>query len=274
MPLFISLVGCQPKSVATNVPEKGMEQFSHDMSFHAAHTLRPADNKPIDGKDIQLTVSERKVKAYWVPPQPGHGQCVLMVHEWWGLNDNIRQTADMMNKRAGYGVLALDLYEGKVATNGDEAQKYMDAVDKMRASATVNAGLRALKAGVDGSTPASKVGTIGFCFGGGWSQKAAIMGGDTVQACVIFYGMPTSAPAELDRLTAPVLFVSGKQDKWITPDVVSEYKKAMEAAGKPIEAVEFDADHAFANPSSKSYKTKEAEEAWNKTFEFYKKTLG
>jgi len=274
VPVLIAIAGCQPKPAAVDSSDMGMSQFSNDKDFHAAHTLAPAENKPIEGKDIQIKVGEGTAKAYWVPPQPGHTEAVLMVHEWWGLNANIRQTADTVNKKAGYGVLAIDLYGGKVATNGDDAQKYMDGVDKVKGASTINAALKALKNGVEGGPPATKIGTIGFCFGGGWSHKAAIMGGDNVQACVIFYGMPSMAPAELERLKAPVLFVSGKQDKWITPEVVSDFKRAMESAGKPMEAVEYDADHAFANPSSKSYKSKEAQEAWDKTFDFFKKNLG
>ena len=193
MPL-IAMVACQPQSTAQIPQDKGMEPFAKDKEFHKAHTLREPTGVAPKGKEVVLKVGESKVKCYWNAPKEGQGQVVLMIHEWWGLNDNIRETADALGKETGYGVLAVDLYEGKVAKNADEAAKAMAAVNATKASATVNAAIRAIKNGVDGTKPASKFGTIGYCFGGGWSHKAAIMGGKDVQACVIYYGMPVIAP--------------------------------------------------------------------------------
>jgi len=274
LPVLVAMVGCQPPVSAVVRQEKGMEQFANDKEFHSAHTMSEVKAKPILGKDIEFTVGEGKAKAYWTAPAEGHDQSVIMIHEWWGLNDHIRQTADMVHEKTGYGVLAVDLYEGKVAKTPDDAGKYMAAVDQKKASSTLNAAIRLLKAGVDGSKPSSKLGTIGFCFGGGWSHKAAIMGGDSVKACAVFYGQPTVAPGELERLIAPVLFVWPNKDKWINKEMVDGFKSAMEAAGKPLEVLEFSADHGFANPSSKSYQSKESQEAWDKTLEFLKKNLG
>jgi len=251
-----------------------MEQFTKDKEFHSAHTLREPSGEKLQGKDVTLTVGDAKVKCYWDAPKEGHDQVVLMVHEWWGLNDNIRETADKLQKETGYGVLAVDLYEGKVAKNADEAGKYMGAVDSTKASATINASLRAIKAGVDGTKPPSKIGTIGYCFGGGWSHKAAIMGGKDVQACVIYYGMPTISPGELERMSSPVLFVFAKKDKWINADVLDGFRTAMQNASKPLQVEEYDADHAFANPSSQSYQSQAAQDAWTKTLAFFKKNLG
>lgn len=276
--LAFTLVACQSQSGTVAAPpqqdQKGMEKFATDKDFHKAHTLRQPDKVQLKGKEIEFAVSEGKAKAYWVAPVEGHKQAVLMIHEWWGLNDNIRQTADMLNSKAGFGVLAVDLYGGKVATNAEEAGKLMAAVDQKQASATINAALRLLKSGVAGSAPSDKLGTIGFCFGGGWSHKASIMGGSNVQACAVFYGMPTTAPGELERLSAPVLFVWPNKDKWINKSVVDGFKTAMDAAGKSLDIEEYDADHAFANPSSKSYQEKDSQDAWAKTIKFLMKNLG
>ena len=250
-----------------------MEQFAKDKEFHAAHTLTPSATSVVKGKDIEFSVGEGTAKAFWASPKEGHTQTVLMVHEWWGLNDHMRQTADMVREKTGFGVLAIDLYGGKVASTPDEAGKLMAAVDQKKASATVNAAIRLLKKGADGSAPSPKIGTIGFCFGGGWSHKAAIMGGESVLACVVFYGQPTTAPGELERLSAPVLFIWPNKDKWINKEMVDGFKSAMEAAGKNLEVLEFDADHAFANPSSKSYQSKESEEAWAKSLNFLQDKL-
>ncbi|MBS1713418.1 MAG: dienelactone hydrolase family protein [Armatimonadetes bacterium] len=271
---LLAAVACQPQSAVPVPQDKGMAQFAKDKEFHSAHTLREPTVAKLAGKEVTLNVGEDKVKCYWDAPKEGHGQVVLMVHEWWGLNDNIRETADALNAETGYGVLAVDLYEGKVAKNADEAGKYMAAVKATQASATVNAALRAIKAGIDGTKPATKIGTVGYCFGGGWSHKAAIMGGKDVQACVVYYGMPSVSPGELERMSAPVLFVFAKKDKWINADVLDGFRSAMHSAAKPLEVEEYDADHAFANPSSKSYQSEAARDAWKKTLAFYKKNLG
>lgn len=266
--------GCQPKSSVVAEAPKGMEQYANDKEFHAAHTMSEPSAKPVKGKDIEFAVGEGKAKAYWTAPAEGKDQVVVMIHEWWGLNDHIRQTADMLHDKQGYGVLAVDLYQGKVAKTPEDAGKFMAAVDQKTASATINAALRLIKSGVDGSKPSTKIGTIGFCFGGGWSHKAAIMGGEDVKACVIFYGQPVTAPGELERLSAPVLFVWPTKDKWINKEMVDGFKEAMSAASKPVDVLSFDADHAFANPTSKSFQGKESQEAWAATLEFFKKNLG
>lgn len=265
------LAGCQPQSAVPVAQEHGMEQYANDPKFHAAHTLRDSSGQEHKGKEIEIAAGESKAKAYWDAPKDGHDQAVLMIHEWWGLNDNVRDFADMLRDKTGYGVLAIDLYEGKVAKDPTDAGKYMAAVDNKKASATVNAALRALKDGTVAKSGA--LGTIGFCFGGGWSHKAAIMGGDNVKACVIFYGLPTTAPGELERLKAPVFMVWGNKDGWINKKVVDGFKSAMATAGKSLETSEFNADHAFANPSSKSYNSKDAEEAWSQAISFLKKNL-
>ncbi len=251
-----------------------MSAFAKDKEFHSAHTIRPVENLNLKGTLIEIPVLDKKAKAYWVAPRSGTKTSILMIHEWWGLNDHIKQTADEVQAKTGYGVLAIDLYEGKVAKTPDEAGKFMGSVDQKLASATVNAALRAIQQGIEKSPGATKVGTIGFCFGGGWSHKAAIMGGDKVQACVIFYGMPTTAPGELERLKAPVLMVWGKKDKWINESVVTGFQKAMDHAQKSLQVEGYDADHAFANPTSKSYESEASKNAWAKAYEFFKKYLG
>src|SRR5512132_2779903 len=128
VPAFALLSGCsagpgttgQSGPMGGNEPG-GMATYAGDKEFHAAHTLREPGSTQHRGKMIDFPVGDGMAKAYWVPPAEGHDQAVLMVHEWWGLNDNIKETADKLNGEAGYAVLAVDLYEGKVASNSDEA---------------------------------------------------------------------------------------------------------------------------------------------------------
>ena len=118
------------------------------------------------------------------------------------------------------------------------------------------------------------VATIGWCFGGGWSLKAAIFAGDQAEACVMYYGMPVRDTSALKGLSAPVLGLFAKQDEWITPEIVKEFEKNMNEAGKKVETHIFDAKHAFANPSSPRYNEEAAQKANALAREFLLKHIG
>jgi carboxymethylenebutenolidase len=118
------------------------------------------------------------------------------------------------------------------------------------------------------------VATVGWCFGGGWSLKAAIQAGERADACVIYYGMPVKSAAELSPLEAPVLGIFGSEDEWINPGVVKEFDKLCKATGKEFTYEIFEADHAFANPSSERYKEEAATEANAMALVFLKDNLG
>jgi carboxymethylenebutenolidase len=104
---------------------------------------------------------------------------------------------------------------------------------------------------------------MGWCFGGGWSLQAALLLQDKTKACVMFYGMPEKDTEKLKTLDTDVLVIHAKKDQWINDAVIDEFKKNMETAGKTITVKEFDADHAFANPSSPNYNDQAAQDARN-----------
>ena len=131
----------------------------------------------------------------------------------------------------------------KVAATADMAGKYMGEVKEERAKAII-AGAE-VYAGNN-----AKFATIGWCFGGGWSLQAALLGGKQAVACVMYYGMPEKDPAKLSALNADVLGLFATKDAWITPQVVKDFEVNMNKAGKKITVKNFDADHAFANPSN------------------------
>lgn len=252
--------------------QPGMDQFLADPAFMAAHPLRESTFVPVDGKMVKFSVQGGPQAAgYFVPPKGGSKTAVVMIHEWWGLNNNIKETAERLGKETGYGVLAADLYEGKIAKTPDEAGKAMQAVDESRAKAVVAAAVQALRGGA--LSKATKVGTVGYCFGGGWSLRTALAAPAGVQACVVYYGMPVTDVATLKSLKAPVLMIHPKKDRWITQKVVDDFRAAMKAAGKSLAVEQYDADHAFANPSNPGYRAKDAEDAWRKTLAFFKKNL-
>ncbi|MCH7904389.1 MAG: dienelactone hydrolase family protein [Armatimonadetes bacterium] len=248
--------------------------FAKDPLFATMHPLKePTGWQPTDGVMVSYSATDgSKASGFWVKPSGEDKACIIMVHEWWGLNDHIKETAEKLSAETGYGVLAIDLYRGKVATDGGEANQYMNGVKEDQAQAVVAGAVKAVKHGE--LYEASAVGTVGYCFGGGWSHKTAIAGGEDVDACVVYYGMPDTRASSLKRLQAPVLMIWPTKDAWINASVVASFKSAMKAAGKQLTVESYDADHAFANPSSARYNEEAASDAWRKTIAFYKEHLG
>src|SRR5690606_8087111 len=117
----------------------------------------------------------------------------------------------------------------------------------------------------------AKIATTGWCMGGGWSLQAALMGGKSTLGCVMYYGMPEKEVEKLKTLNSDVVFVNALQDEWITQDVVNDFKKNMEAAGKKLTVLEYDAPHAFANPSNPQYHKEFTEDAFKAVVKYLQK---
>lgn len=224
----------------------------------AAETLEPVS---------MTTTGGRVVKADLAVPFHIPAPTLLLVHEWWGLNDQIRSVAAEF-ARVGYLALAIDLYDGKVATTRDEAAAYSRAVDPAAAKDTVGSWARWLK-GHPRAT--GKVGTVGWCFGGGWSLMTGIV--EPVDATVVYYGRVDYPEDQLARLKGPVLGHFATRDKWINRAMVDRYEAAMRAAGKTYTSYWYDADHAFANPTGARYDVNDARVAWERTLAFLKANL-
>ena len=197
--------------------------------------------------------------------QPGHAfeiksakastKYLFVVHEWWGLNDYIKkEAATYASELPGVNIIALDLYDGKIATDAAEAGALMGAVKTERAVAIIK-GAQAY------AGPKAQFASIGWCFGGGWSLQTALLGGKQTAGCVMYYGMPEKDVAKLKTLNTDVLGIFAVQDKWISPAVVSEFRTNMADAGKKLTVRNFTADHAFANPSNPKYDPNATKEA-------------
>ncbi len=249
-------------------------RFASDPDFVAAHLPPIAFHyAPEKGRNVTYPVAgEKEVGAFYVPPTAKPDAAIVMIHEWWGLNDYIRREAERLGEETGAAVLAVDLYQGKVATNPEEASKLMQGVQSEDATANLRAGFEALKTGRFGAK-ATQFGTTGYCFGGGWSHRAAILGGPAVKACVIYYGMPEMSLESLRKLSAPVLMIHPTQDKWITREVVANFAEAMKKVGKKLEIRSYDADHAFANPSNPRYDKANADDAARAVRQFFAEHL-
>ena len=190
---------------------------------------------------------------------------VVLIHEWWGLNDQIKAVAQEYAEN-GYLALAIDLYDGKVAKSPEEATALMSSIDPVMATAKLTAAIEFLRKHELGN---GKVGTVGWCFGGGWSLNASIAA--PVDATVIYYGQVTRGADDLAKLNGPVQCHFGTLDKRINQEMVSGFETEMEKAGKTPSLAVFwyDADHAFANPTGARYDADEAKLAWERTMAFF-----
>src|SRR5262249_55464346 len=156
-----------------------------DESFKASH-LAPLPFHYVSpaGKMVTFEAGDGKMaSAFEVKSKASTNNYLLVIHEWWGLNDYIKQVAETLQNQLGnVNVLALDLFDGKVATNSDEASKYMSEAKEERIRAIIRGAIT--YAGKD-----AKIQTIGWCFGGGWSLQAAIMTRRQGAGCVMYYGI-------------------------------------------------------------------------------------
>ncbi|MBI4970754.1 MAG: dienelactone hydrolase family protein [Candidatus Omnitrophica bacterium] len=235
--------------------KKSTEAFNPDMPIQTEGEMVTLTIK----SGIPFQVYEALAKS------PSHFS-VLLVHEWWGLNDHMKATADQF-ALLGYNAIVVDLYGGQVTDNPDEAGILMKAVKPDEAQSKLEAALEYLAA------KSQKTAMMGWCFGGGWALKASLARPDLVDATVIYYGELISDPDKLKHLRGPLLGIFAKRDGWITPKWVDTFKTALEKAGVRYEIYSYDADHAFANPSNKHFDKEAYKDAWSKTLEFLKDNL-
>jgi len=215
-----------------------------------------------------VTEGGRKVIGAVAVPAKMPAPAVLVIHEWWGLNDQIKSVAAGLAANGFLG-LAVDLFGGTVAANEDEAARLSQGV-----GAHPDAAIDTLKGWIvwlkrnprcDGH-----VATLGYCFGGGWSLNASLAA--PVDATVIYYGNVRKSADELRALKGPVLMHYGLQDQYITTSMVKGFEAEARKAGKSVTAYAYDANHAFANPTGASfpYVKDAADLAWTRTIAFLK----
>ncbi|WP_394821131.1 dienelactone hydrolase family protein [Pendulispora albinea] len=205
-----------------------------------------------------------------LPETPAKAPAVVVLQEWWGVNNHIRSIATRLAD-AGFVALAPDLYDGEEVplTNEPRASEKMDKLDWARAIVQIEAAIHHLK-----SHPRAngKVGIIGFCMGGALSFAAAtqLQG---LSAVVPFYGIP--GKADYSKVTAPILTHVAKKDQWVTPALAEGVKRELESHGKSIEVHLYDADHAFFNDTrANKYSPDSAQLAWERTIAFLHEHLG
>jgi carboxymethylenebutenolidase len=204
------------------------------------------------------------------PAGKGAAPSVIVVHEWWGLNEQIKDVAKHL-AREGYVAIVPDLYHGKVAADPEKAHELSRGLEDDAALADMRAA--AAWVGAQTRTKSTRMGALGFCMGGGLAETFALA--DTgLSAVVMCYGHPTTDSTRIAALRAPLQGHFGAQDEGIPPAKVAEFKAALDAAGKRAEIYSYaDAGHAFMHEGRASYRDASAKLAWKRLLEFFQREL-
>lgn len=206
-----------------------------------------------------------------LPGTPGKHPALIVIHEWWGLVPWVKEQADKFAAQ-GYVALAVDLYRGKTTTNPQVARQLVSSLPPARAMRDLKAAFTYLSHRTD--VEPTKIGDVGWCFGGGWALRLATQE-PTLAASAVNYGeLPTAASA-IQAIQCPVLGNFGARDQEITPAKVKAFQTAMRQAGKSLNAKIYPgASHAFENPNNKTgYRPQAAANAWARMVAFFAHTL-
>ncbi|MFY9790465.1 MAG: dienelactone hydrolase family protein [Candidatus Sulfotelmatobacter sp.] len=222
-----------------------------------------------DGKSVSYKSGDDTVQGVlYTPSGKGPFPAIIVIHEWWGLNDWVKDQASKLADQ-GYEALAIDLYRGKVATTPEVAHELMRGVPDDRANRDLEAAFNFLQS--QPNVKKNRIGAIGWCMGGGYALDVAI-DEPTLAADVINYGHLVTDPDTIKKINAPILGLFGAQDQGITPDDVHTFEAAMKEQGKKVEIKIYDdAGHAFENPNNKNkpgYRRDDAADAWKRTVSF------
>ena len=225
-----------------------------------------------NGKTVSYKSGDETVHGVlFTPKGKGPFPALVVIHEWWGLVPWVKEQAAKLSDQ-GYVTLAVDLYRGKATDSPEVAHELMRGLPEDRANRDLLAAVQYLKS-LKNVNPA-KIGSIGWCMGGGYSLDLAIAD-PTLAADVINYGHLATDPARLQQIHAPILGLFGAKDNGIPPADVRKFEQDLKQMGKKIDVTIYpDAGHAFENPNNKAgYRAGDAADAWTRTVEFLAATL-
>lgn len=206
---------------------------------------------------------------YVAPSDEGDFPGVVLVHEWWGLNDQIKTQAEILATE-GYRVLAVDLYNGRIAATSSEAMQLTQSLDQNKSIENLKAALKYLR-----DHDADRIGMVGWCFGGGQTMQLSLADVD-LDATVIYYGNPVTDATQLRKIKWPLLGIFGAEDRSIASSTVTQFEQALNDADVDNQIYIYPGvGHAFANPTNVNgtYAPTEAADAWQKTTAFLREHL-
>jgi len=223
-------------------------------------------------KNVSYKSGDETVQGIlYAPEGKGPFPGIVVIHEWWGLNDWVKEQAAKLSDQ-GYVTLAVDLYRGKVAKTPDEAHEIMRGVPEDRAKRDLHAAVEFLES--QPNVKKDHIGSIGWCMGGGYSLDVALQE-PTLAADVINYGHLATDPESTKKINASILGLFGGQDRGIPAEDVKKFEQLLKQQGKKVEIVIYpDAGHAFENPNNTTgYRADDAADAWKRTVSFFAATL-
>ena len=223
------------------------------------------------GEMVRFPFAGGTTGGYLAVPEQGSGPGVIVIQEWWGLVDHIKDVCDRFAAE-GFVALAPDLYHGKSTKSPDEAGKLMMAMRIDEAERDLSAAVDYLE--TQDSTTSEKIGVVGFCMGGALALYTATKN-SKIGGCVVFYGGHPKVKPDLPNLHAPVLGIYGENDASVTPAVVHDLERKLKDLGKQIEVKIYkDADHAFFNDTRPQvYNAEASADAWQRTIAFLRRHL-
>ena len=217
------------------------------------------------GKMMSFDAADGKpANAYFIAAKKKSNKYLIVIQEWWGLNENIKMEADKYYTDLGdVNVIAVDMYDGKVAATPDSAMKLMRGADMGRMTAIMQGAIK--YAGSKAS-----IYSVGWCFGGMWSLQTAILAGPQAKGSVMYYGRPESNMEKLKSIQCDIIGFFGNLDQSPSPTMVNDFEKNMKEAGKNLSVNRYQAGHGFANPSNPSYNAAAKEDSYAKAIAFLK----
>jgi carboxymethylenebutenolidase len=217
------------------------------------------------GKMMSFDAADGKpANAYFIAAKKKSNKYLIVIQEWWGLNDNVKMEADKYYTDLGdVNIIAVDMYDGKVAATPDSAMKLMRGADMGRMTAIMQGAIK-----FAGSK--ASIYSVGWCFGGMWSLQTAILAGPQAKGSVMYYGRPESNMEKLKSIQCDIIGFFGNLDQSPSPTMVNDFEKNMKEAGKNLSVNRYQAGHGFANPSNPSYNAAAKEDAYAKAIAFLK----
>lgn len=229
------------------------------------------DGTPITGYLAEPSNPDSVLAAHGHDPESARLPGIVVIHEWWGLNENVR-TATRRWAGEGYRALAVDLYGDSAAQTPQEAQSLMQAATSH--PERISANLASAHEYLETEADAPHVGVTGWCFGGGMTFRAVADRPTAFDAAVAYYGTPEAMTKPvLEDLTTPIMAHFGRQDEVVPPEQVEAFRSRLDGRDVTVHIYTYDAGHAFANPSGDSYDEAAAEQAWERSTDFFRTHL-
>lgn len=215
------------------------------------------------GKTVTFKIpNQHPGKAFLLKSATPSNNWLFVYHDRWGLNNDVKQEAYTLWKDLkNVNVMAIDLYDGKVAKNSGQAMRFL-------MSSEYNRNVSIIKGAIAYVGQDAKIASIGWSTGGAWSLQTAIHAGEQDVACVVYYGMPEYDVNKLKQIDTDVFAIYADMDTWVTPGLANTFEQKMQEAGKTLQTVAYKGEGGFAKRNSEEYDFDQAKDAYYKVLNY------